>query len=77
MDLTQLIQMLRSSQNPQQMVLNMVQKNVGDNPIFANLLNMAQNNDGKGIEEVARNMFKERGLDFDKEFNNFKKTIGL
>ena len=31
----------------------------------------------KGIEDIARNMYKARGLDFDKEFNAFKQLLGL
>jgi hypothetical protein len=38
---------------------------------------MAKKNDVQGIETVARNMMKERGLDYDKEFNDFKRKLGL
>jgi hypothetical protein len=38
---------------------------------------MAQNNDTKGIEQVARNLCAQRGLDFDKEFAAFRKQLGL
>ena len=42
-----------------------------------NLLVLAQKKDTKGIENVARNMAKERGIDFDSEFNSFKQMFGL
>ena len=42
-----------------------------------NLIQMAQSNDGKGIETFARNLMKEKGIDFDKEFNTFRKTLGI
>ena len=42
-----------------------------------NLLTLAQNNDGKGIEQIARNLCAQRGLDFDKEFATFKQQLGL
>ena len=41
------------------------------------LLTLAQNNDGKGIEQIARNLCAQRGLDFDKEFATFKQQLGL
>lgn len=73
----QFMQMFRNGNNPQQLIIQMLQQQAGDNPIGQNLLKMAQNNDGKGIEQVARNMCAQRGLDFDKEFANFKQQIGL
>lgn len=73
----QFMQMVRSGGNPQQLMMNMLQKQVSNNPIGQNLLKMAQNNDGKGIEQVARNLCAQRGLDFDTEFAAFKRQLGL
>ena len=73
----QLIQFLKKSKNPQQAVCNIIEQQMGDNPIFANLLNLAKNNQGQEIEAIARNLCKERGIDFDKEFNSFRKNLGL
>lgn len=56
--------------NPKNMVMNMLKGNT--NPIFANLIEMANKNDVKGLENFARNYMKEQGKDFDKEFNDFK-----
>lgn len=67
-----LVKQFMESKNPQQMIKNYI----GNNPIFNNLLDMAQKGDTKTIENFARNIFKEKGRDFDKEFaefmNNFK-----
>lgn len=46
-----------------------------NNPILNNVINMAQNGDTKGVEEFARNICKQRGLDFDTEFNKFKNIL--
>lgn len=73
----QFMQMVRSGGNPQRLMMNMLQKQVSNNPIGQNLLKMAQNNDGKGIEQVARNLCAQRGLDFDTEFAAFKRQLGL
>ncbi len=75
--LMQFMQMIRSGGNPQTMVMNMLQQQAGNSPMGQNLLKMAQNNDGKGIEQVARNLCAQRGLDFDKEFAAFKQQLGL
>ena len=73
----QFMQMVRSGGNPQAMMMNMLQQQAGNSPIGQNLLKMAQNNDGKGIEQVARNLCEQRGLDFDKEFAAFRQQLGL
>ncbi len=54
-----------------------VQRMVGDNPIFNNLIAMADKGDSQGVEAFARNMLKERGLDLDKELENFKHTLNI
>ena len=56
--------------NIKQMVMNMLKNN--SNPIFSNLIDMAEKGDSKGVETFARNMMKEQGRDFDKEMNDFK-----
>lgn len=55
---------------------NILQKmNINNNPIFSNLISMAQNGDEKGLENFARNVMKEQGKDFDKEFAQFKSNM--
>ncbi len=56
--------------NVKQMVMGMIRNN--SNPIFTNLINMAETGDYKGVETFARNYYKEQGKDFDKEFNAFQ-----
>lgn len=47
----------------------------GNNPILNNVISMAQNGDTQGVENFARNICKQRGLDFDKEFSKFKNDL--
>lgn len=72
-----LIQMIRNGQNPQQTMLSILEEQAQANPFEANLLQLAKNNDTAGIEQIARNIAESRGLDFDKEFINFKNMLGL
>lgn len=68
--------------NPMQMLQNFLTKGLSpqkiveqmarNNPMMANLIKMANAGDTDGVEKVARNMFKEKGRDFDKEFSEFK-----
>lgn len=71
----QLIQMIQSGSNPQQLIMSFLQQQ--NNPMANNLLQMAQNGNTSGIEQIARNMCSSKGLDFDKEFNSFKRQLGI
>ena len=73
----ELIQMIRNGQNPQQLTLYMLENQMGNNPFGANLLDLAKQNKTAEIEQIARNIMSQRGLDYDKEFANFKKMLGL
>ena len=68
---------MKNGGNPQQMVLSMLEQQTENNPFAANLLQLAKGNKSGEIEQIARNLAKEKGIDFDTEFNNFKKTLGL
>ena len=72
-----IIKMIREGQNPQQVLLNLLDQQAQNNPMYANLATLARENRGKEIEAIARNLARERGIDFDKEFTNFRKTYGL
>ena len=56
--------------NMKHIVMGMLKNN--SNPIFANLVNLAEQNNTKELENFARNYCKEQGRDFDKEFANFQ-----
>ena len=65
-----MIKGMMGNMNPKNIVMNMLKGNT--NPIFANLIEMANKNDVKGLEQFARNYMKDNGRDYDKEFNDFK-----
>ena len=72
----QMIQMLKSG-NPQSFVFQMLEQNAQNNPFFANILQLDKSNRTYEIEQIAVNMCKEKGVDFNKEFNSFKNNLGL
>lgn len=73
----QLLQMIKGGQNPQQLMMSVLQQRSQGNPLYENLYNLASNGKTGDIETIVRTMFNEKGLDFDKEFNSFKKNLGL
>lgn len=71
-----LIQMIKGGQNPQQLMMQAMQS-MGNTPMGNNLLQMMQNGDTQGIEQIARNLLASKGLDYDKEFSAFRQKFGL
>ena len=72
-----IIQMMKSG-NPQQFMQQIMgNSQIMSNPIMKNTMQMAQNGDIKGIEQMARNLCKEKGLDADEMFNNIKKQFDI
>lgn len=62
--------MLKGIKNPKQTVINMAKNS--NNPMLKNLVEMAEKGDMQGVENFARNIYKEQGRDFDKEYNEIK-----
>lgn len=67
------MEFFKGIKNPQQFVMNMMRQN--QNPMMGQLMNLARTGDKKQIETFARNICKERGMDFDKSFAEFMKQI--
>jgi hypothetical protein len=63
---------------PQQFIQQMMGNNqIMSNPMVKNAVGMAQNGDLQGVEQMARNLCKEKGIDFDKAFSDFKNQFPL
>lgn len=67
------MQLMKAMQNPQQFIQSMMgNSQVMSNPMAKNIMNMAQKGDLKGIEQFGRNIAKEKGIDFDQAFDQFR-----
>ena len=72
-----LITSLRS-QDPQALVKNMVNEAASQgNPVMQNLSALIQSGETNQIEPIVRNIAKERGIDYDKEFKAFRQMLGF
>ena len=67
------MEFMKGIKNPKQFVINMLKQN--QNPMSIQLMNLAKTGDKTQIENFARNVCKERGMDFDKSFAEFMKQI--
>lgn len=72
----QLMQMLRGG-NPQQVLMSLLNQQAVDNPVMRNALDMVQRGDTKGVEQLARNMANEKGIDVDKAVAEIRKQLGM
>lgn len=73
----QFVSLIKNNPNPQAVVMNELQRRAQNNPVLGNIATLVQNGDTQGVETVVRNIAKERGIDFDKEFNSFKQMFRL
>lgn len=69
----QLIQLIKGGQNPQQLLMSIMQNN--NNPILQNAMGMAQHGNVSGLEMLARNIAQQKGIDFDKAFSEFQSYL--
>ena len=65
--------LMQMFQNPQQFMQNIMgNSQIMSNPMAQNAVKMMQKGDAQGIEKFGRNIAKEKGIDFDKAFAEFK-----
>lgn len=72
-----IINMIRSGKNPEQLMISYLESQLKGTPLGENLVTLAKNNNTAEIEKIARNICEQRGLNYDKEFNDFKQRLGF
>ena len=77
MDVNQLIMMIRQGANPQQLMMSFLEGRMKGTPMGDNLINLARQGNSAEIEKIARNMAAQQGVDYDKEFEAFKNSLGF
>lgn len=75
MNPTNLMQML---QNPQQFMQNIMgNSQIMSNPIAQNAVELMQKGDAQGVEQMARNLCKEKGLNADEVMQQIKSRFNV
>ena len=70
-----IFQMMKAG--PQQFVQQIIGNNqLMSNPMMKNTIQMAQHGNIQGLEQMARNLCKEKGLNADDVFNQIKSRFG-
>lgn len=65
------INMLKMISNPKQYAMNYIKNN--NNPIINNMIQQAEKGNTKEVENIARNLLKNQGVDLDKDILPFIK----
>lgn len=73
----QLMQMMRSGGNPQQALIAMMKRQSGNNPVMNNAIQMMEKGDSAGVEQLARNLCKEKNLNPDDVLSQIKTQFGM
>lgn len=72
----QMMGMLSGKSNPQQMMGQMMTQQFQNNPLFQRAQQMAQGKSPQELEQVAKNLCQQRGIDLDSAMSQFKQMIG-
>lgn len=65
--------LMRGGLTPKGIAMQMLNNN--SNPMLKNLVEMAEKGQIEDLKKFGRNLYKEYGMDFDKEFDNFTNKI--
>lgn len=73
-----LLQLFSGIKNPQQFLQSMMNNSqVMENPMAKNAIDMMQRGDAKGVEQMARNLCKEKGVNPDEIMQQMKDKFGM
>ena len=72
------LQLMKAMRNPQEFIQQMMNNSqIMQNPMAKNAIGMAQSGDTKGIEQMARNLCREKGINPDEMINQIKSRMGM
>lgn len=76
--MNKIMQFYQAMQNPAQFIQSISNNNqVMNNPMARRTVEMMKKQDYKGIEEMAKNMCKERGINPNDAINQLKHQMGI
>lgn len=68
----QLISMVKQAQNnPEMAAKQLVNQMMPNNPMMANLIQLAQSGNQKDVLKIAEQLFNQNGMNFNNEFSTF------
>lgn len=72
------MQIMQMMNNPKKFAKQMFNNSQAmQNPILKNAVGLVDKGDTKGLEQLARNLCKEKGINADDMFNQMKNQMGM
>lgn len=71
------MQMMAGGGNPKAMIMDMIKKQAGDNPIMNNAIQMMEKGDKEGVEKLVRNVCQEKGINPDDAMKQIMSQFGM
>ena len=68
---------IRNGGNQQQAIINIMKNQSGNSPVINNAINMMEKGDSAGLEKLARNLCKEKGINPDDMLSQVKNQFGI
>lgn len=56
-------------------LMQVIMQQLGNNPMMRNAIQMAQNNDIKGLREMANNIGREKGVNVQNMYNQYSQKL--
>lgn len=72
----QMMEMFSGRSNPQQVVSQMMNQQLQNNPLFQRAQQMARGKSPQELEQVAKNLCQQRGIDLDSAMEQFQQMMG-
>ncbi len=72
----EMLRLIKAGKDPEQMILYFLDNQGKSSPVMANLSRLARENKTDEIEQFARNICAQRGLDYETELAKFKTLLG-
>lgn len=71
----QLFKNVMNAKNPEQLVFQMLEQQASQSDIANNLFTLAKQQNYDAIEEIAKNVCKQNGMDYDSQFKTFMQLL--
>lgn len=72
-----ILNLIKNGSSPQQVAMGLLEKQAQQNPFSQNLLSLVKNNRTDQLEMIARNLAREKGIDYDKSIGELVQILGV
>lgn len=67
--------LMNGNADPKSIAMNMLKQKAGNNPLINNALQMMDNGNTQGVEQIVRNLCKSQGINVDDVMNSTQRMF--